>query len=357
MKPDKLVLMVSEDCNFHCHYCYHTPQKKEMSRETAEEALDFFLPRMPDPAGLYFLGGEPLLNAGLIKAVIENVDNRTASKRKTCRYHISTNGSLIDEDILEFFSDHRFTVELSFDSLVQDVGRKKGSFQPLVGILGQLNKSRGISLMVNTVFYPPTVRYLSESLRFLLDLEVPHLSLGLELDQPWESSAIDTFEYELHQLMESLIDHVMKTGYQPLHFFPDLDAHGIWGCSAGQNQLTVTADGEIWGCVLFHEYFKRKRDRSWYRDYCFGTLDEFIRNHKKIYPEIMDNYKQLSQDNFHTENSRCFRCPEIEKCGVCPVSSAFCLGDPEQVPGHICRINRIAIREQQKFLRRLEKIE
>lgn len=351
MKISKLVLMVSEDCNYDCRYCYHTRESKAMNREIAEKALDFFLPRMPKTANLYFLGGEPLLNTSLIKEMVEYVGNRTASTGQTCRYNISTNGSLIDEEILKFFNAHRFTVELSFDGLVQDVGRKKGSFQQLVPMLARLKASPEITLVVNSVFYPPTVQYLSESLRFLLDLDLPHLSLGLELDEPWGHSAIDTFEREFRRLMDLLRDHVQRTGKQPLHFFPTLDARGIWRCSAGQSQVTVTADGEIWGCALFHEYYKQKEDNGWYRNYCFGTLDDMIRHHKKMFPEIVDNYKQLSMDNFHSEYARCFLCPEIEKCGVCPVSSAFVQDDPERVPSHICRINRIAIREKERFLK------
>lgn len=354
MKPDKLVLMVSEDCNFNCLYCYHTRQKKAMSRETAEKALDFFLPRMPEITGIYFLGGEPLLNAGLIREAVEYAEKRNQKTGQICRYHISTNGSLITPDNLYFFDQYQFTVELSFDGLAQDLGREKGSFQKLVRILGELKKSPGINLVLNSVFYPITVSYLSESIRYFLDLDVPHISLGLALDTRWDNSSIDTFEFEFKRLMDLLPEHVRRTNSQPLHVFPDLEEKGIWYCPAGQSQLTVTADGEIWGCALFYGYFKKKKSAGWRREYCFGTLDDFSRNHKKKYPEIVGHYRQLGMDNFYTPTSRCFLCPEVEKCGVCPITSAFCRDDPERVPGHICRINRIAIREKERLLSRLK---
>jgi sulfatase maturation enzyme AslB (radical SAM superfamily) len=354
MNITKLVLMVSEDCNFSCQYCYHKKEKKEMSRETAEKALDFFLPRMPEFPNLYFLGGEPLLNLDLIRHTIEYVEKKSAQIKKKCGYNISTNGSLITPEILDFFNRYQFTVELSFDGLAQDKARKKDSFRQLVEIIDQTLKLPGIQLVVNSVFFPPTVKYLSESVRFILDLGVPHVSLGLALDRRWNRPTIKKFENEFKRLKDILMDHYRETGNQPLHFFPDLISKGIWCCSAGQSQLTVSPDGEVWGCALFYEYFKKRRNSDIFQDYFFGTIDELIHNHKRKYPAIVNNYQQLCQDNFQTNKAHCFLCPHIESCGVCPISSALYWDRLDKVPTHICRINRIAIEEKQKLLNRTD---
>ncbi len=321
-----------------------------MSRETAEQSINFFLPRMTESRNLYFLGGEPLLNIDLIRHTVEYVEKKNGQHKKKCGYNISTNGSLITPEILDFFNKYHFTMELSFDGLAQDRAREKGSFRQLVEIINQTLKLPGIRLVVNSVFFPPTVKYLSESIRFILNLGVPNISLGLALDRRWNRPSIEKFENEFKGLMDILLDYYRKTGNQPLHFFPDLIQKGIWCCSAGQSQITISPDGEVWGCALFYEYFKHKKQEGLFRDYCFGTIDELNGNHQKIYPAIVKNYEQLCQDNFHTNGSRCFLCRHIESCGVCPVSSAFYWDRLDKVPGYICRINQIAIEEKQKLL-------
>lgn len=327
-----------------------------MSRETVEKSVDLFLPGIAENPNLYFLGGEPLLNFDLIRHTIEYVEKKRAQLKKKCGYNISTNGSLITPEILDFFNQYRFTVELSFDGLAQERARQKGSFNQLVDLIQQAMKYPDIRLVVNSVFYPLTVNYLSDSIRFILDLEVPYLSLGLALDRRWNRSTIDKFENEFKKLMGILLSHFQKKGYQPLHFFPDLTSKGIWCCSAGQSQFTVTAEGEVWGCALFYEYFRHRKMPEIHRDYCFGNINEMSNDHKEEHTDILEHYQKLCQDNFFTDSSRCFLCPHIEGCGVCPVSSALYWNRPDRVPDYICRINRIAIREKQRFQHHIDKI-
>lgn len=356
MNISRLVLMISEDCNFSCSYCYHQREKKEMSRDTAEKALDFFLPRMPKSKNLYFLGGEPLLNFDLVRHAVGYIEKKRSRRHKNIGLNISTNGSLITSEILDFFNHHRFTVELSFDGLAQEKGRMKGSFQHLVDTIKKTMTCPNIRLVVNSVFFPRTIGILSDSIRFILDLGVPHLSLGLALDRRWNRPSIDRFEIEFTHLMNILTDHYRKTGNQPLRFFPDLSSNGIWCCSAGQSQLTVSAAGEVWGCALFYEYFRHRRTLDIHRDYCFGAIEELSDNHKYSV-NVIKHYKQLCQDNVHTDRSRCFLCPHIDFCGVCPISSALYWDRLDRIPDYICRINRIAIIEKQKFKDRIDKID
>jgi uncharacterized protein len=357
MNMSKLVLMVTEDCNFSCQYCYHSKDEKTMNRATAENAVDYFLPRMGDNTEIYFLGGEPLLNFDLVRHTVEYIMEKDEHFKKKTGFNISTNGSLITPEILEFFNQYHYTIELSFDGHAQELGRQRGSFKKLVDLIPKIQRYPDIRLLVNSVVFPPTVNMLSESIRFILDLGVPHLSLGLALDRRWNRPSIEKLESEYKTLMNVLLDHYQKTGNQPLHFFPDLDSKDIWCCSAGQSQLTVSANGEVWGCALFYEYFRHRESESFHRNYCFGNINQLSDQIEKEFPIIMKHYQGLCQDQFFTDHSRCFLCKHIEHCGVCPVSSAFYWDHLNRVPDYICRINRIAINEKQKFQEELEEID
>jgi len=349
MLISKLLLMVSEDCNFNCRYCYQTREKKQMTRQVLDHALKRFLPAMKKSFGVFFVGGEPLLNPDLIRYAVDRLEDESRRRRKVCRLHLTTNGSLLDGDWIEWLNAHRFNVGLSFDGPAQDRGRRPGSFEPTVNTLDRLLSAPRIGLIVNSVFYPETIGVLSGSLAFLLETGAPRISLGLDLHRPWSPSAVDELSHEFSALTDVLEAHWRKAGTLPVDTFPDLSKRGIWRCDAGLGQVTVTAEGDLWGCPLFYEHFKGRENEGWYRRYHLGRLDGPWTDPRPLPPAVIKNYRLLSQDNFHTSNRRCFLCDDLEKCGVCPMVSAAHSNDPGRVPEFICRINRIAIREKMRL--------
>jgi radical SAM protein with 4Fe4S-binding SPASM domain len=269
--------------------------------------------------------------------------------KKKCSFNISTNGSLITGDWIAWFDRYRFTVELSFDGPAQAKGRQKGSFDSTLAVMNRLGSSPDIRLLVNAVFYPATVEYLADSIRFLLNAGAANISLGLDLHRRWNRQSIEKLEMELVKLRKLLFEHYQKTGTVPLDYFPDLDLKGIWRCSAGLDQVTVTADGEIWGCALFYEHFKGKEGTNLYRSFSLGSVHNHTRDNRELPEAVVENYGSLTQDNFYTKRERCFLCDHIEVCGVCPIVSADHSADLEQVPNFVCTINRISIREKKRL--------
>lgn len=345
----KLILLVTENCNFFCKYCYQTKEKKEMNWGTAKKSLDFFFNQKSDSYSLYFLGGEPLLNFSLIKDIVHYLDEKYKQSKKKIHYNISTNGSLITDNVLQFFNRYHFIVELSFDGLAQDKSRKKGSFNQILKILKLLKEQPNITLHINSVFFPATVDLLSRSVEFILELQVPHFYLSLAMDNPWNQSSIKKLEKELSTAREMTLRHYQKTKNLPIDFYSLPEEKGIWHCSAGQDQITVSAEGEVWGCPLFYEYFKDKRETALHSSFFFGYIQNFIKNHKKKYPAILKNYLKLRMDNCFTKTKHCFLCPEIEKCEICPIVSSrhFTYKDP--IPDYYCQIKRMTFEEMKHF--------
>lgn len=356
MNLTRLILMVHEDCNFFCQYCYQTKEKKQMDWKIAKKSLDFFFNQKPDTYGLYFLGGEPLLNYPLIKDTVNYIKEKISKSKKKVYYNISTNGSLITDEVLEFFNKYQFTVELSFDGLAQNKSRKKGSFDQILSVINLLKNQSNITLHINSVFFPASVDLLSRSVDFILDLGVPHFHLSLATDNLWNPSSIKKLEQELSKAREIILNYNRKTGNLPINFFSLPDEKGIWNCTAAQNQMTVSAEGEVWGCPLFYEYFKDKRETEMFSQFYIGNIQDFINNYKKKYPEILENYKQLSMDNCFTEDKRCFLCSDVEKCEVCPVISKNCLATENEIPSYICQIKKMIFQEQEKFTQAINTI-
>lgn len=107
----QLILETTERCNMRCKYCYYhqdgggyrTFGSKFMTFEIAKAAIDEFLNITErDEVNISFYGGEPLLNFQLIKDCINYVNNHYSDKK--ILYAMTTNATLINDEIAEFFS-------------------------------------------------------------------------------------------------------------------------------------------------------------------------------------------------------------------------------------------------------------
>ena len=276
----------------------------------------------------------------MIKSVVQFTNDKNNEFKKCARYSITTNGSLITDDIIEFFDKHRFHVELSFDGKTQNYSRKGGSYNRIVDNLKKILKYKNIHLEINSVFTPSTVDLLFESIRFLLDQNVPDIRYSLSTIQPWNQRALRILELELSKLRNYLNTHYKENGSIPVVNFQENRKRGIFFCSAGQNRIAITPEGIIWGCHLFPDLYAGKENSKDLDEFSFGSLHNFKENYKKIYPKISAKYRELSMDNFHTSKIDCFLCSKIEDCSICPINAAFSSGKLGEIPEYLCAIQK-----------------
>jgi len=328
-----------------------------MSYRTAEKALIFFWPFLSSRYYLNFYGGEPLLRFDFIRDIVAFLEKRNKRLRKRARYSITTNGSLLREEVIRFLDTHRFSVVLSFDGLAQDIQRKKGSFKEIVSHVSELLSRPSIGFETNSVFHPGTVNYLSESMRFIIDLGVKDINFSLSLLKPWGSRALSKLEAEMEKLGKILLSHYKKEHTIPVADFREDRNRGIFYCAAGRNRLALTTDGGIWGCDLFADYFMGKENRPEAGGYYFGDLNAFSEDYRKIYRLVSSNYARLSQDNFSTPAQKCLFCEDIESCFMCPVNAAFSSGRLGEIPRFACEILRIKIKAKTMFRQALQKLQ
>lgn len=120
----KITLQVTQNCNFRCAYCIYSEQKnplqrkhsnKKMSWETARTGIDFLIAHSSakDSVNIGFYGGEPLLEFQLVKKCIEYCNSITESKEIT--YSITTNGTLLNDEKIEFFAMYNVPLLISLD--------------------------------------------------------------------------------------------------------------------------------------------------------------------------------------------------------------------------------------------------
>lgn len=142
----QLVLQVTQDCNLRCSYCFYgegnymnrTHNHKRMSFEQAKEGIDYLLSHSKALETVYlsFYGGEPLLCIDLIKQCIAYINTRVEGKQ--IYYNLTTNGTLLTDEIIQFLMKHNISIMISLDGNkeIHDMNRKyasgKGSFETIM---------------------------------------------------------------------------------------------------------------------------------------------------------------------------------------------------------------------------------
>lgn len=127
---NQLILGITNACNFRCRYCHQAEgkvlsSKAVMNEDIAFKSVDFLYEHSMDAqvVAITFYGGEPLLNYKLIKKVVSYANNKF--KHKKVFYNLTTNASLMDEAIIDFFVKHDFSVLISLDGNARTQNRHR----------------------------------------------------------------------------------------------------------------------------------------------------------------------------------------------------------------------------------------
>src|SRR3990170_2286015 len=126
MELSSLTIILTDQCNFNCAYCYQKKGKQRLDSAVLTRAVRFFQPFFARECFIDFYGGEPLLAFEEIRRTVEQIERLSKKRGIKAHYSLTTNGSLLNDYILDFLEDHEFSVLLSFDGLAQDISRRKG---------------------------------------------------------------------------------------------------------------------------------------------------------------------------------------------------------------------------------------
>lgn len=365
MELSFLTFIVTNDCNFNCAYCFQEKDKTTIAPATIEKAVEFFYPFLKQESTVDFYGGEPLLAFDRVRHTVACVLEKNKHGNKKIQFNLTTNGSLITDEILEFFAGHRFGLLLSFDGLAQEQSRKAGTLHHIVKTLEHFRFYPGIDLEINSVFTPRTVASLTGSVRFLVESGCSNITFNIDTMEEWRPEEMETFTLELNRLTDYLAALYRETGNLPVSnfrgFIPGNSGtgdryekkRGIFRCYAAKDRVAVTPEGKLWGCYLFHDFFKSRKDHPQYGDYYLGTLEEFISAEGKLKTGVAGSYSELRMDYFQAEQGYCFLCKEVAGCVVCPVNAAYSSGSLGKIPRRVCELIKIQRNAQEEFRQKL----
>ena len=270
-----LCLHVAHTCNLNCSYCFASQGKYHgehaiMSLEVGKRALDFLIENSGSRHNLEvdFFGGEPLMNFEVVKQLVAYARSIEKQHNKNFRFTLTTNGLLIDDDVIEFANKEMSNVVLSLDGRKEVHDRYRvdyngnGSFDKIVPKFQKLVKARD-----NKNYYMRGT-FTHQNPDFLKDIEVM-LDLGFtELSmEPVVCSAGDPAELTPEDMTvvmeqyEKLAELMLKRDKEGkpftfYHYMIDLTGgpciyKRISGCGSGTEYMAVTPWGDLYPCHQF----------------------------------------------------------------------------------------------------------
>ena len=270
-----LCLHVAHTCNLNCEYCFagqgkYSGERALMSFEVGKRALDFLVEHSGTRHNLEvdFFGGEPLMNWQVVKDLVAYARSIEKKHDKCFRFTLTTNGMLVDDEVIDFCNREMSNVVMSLDGRrkVNDRFRKTaggvGSFDIIVPKFQKFAKARGEKdYYIRGTFTHFNPDFMKD-IDVMLDLGFTKLSMEPVVCPPSspyaltdEDKAIVYKQYEL--LAERMIE--MRRNGTPFvfyHYMLDLE-HGpciykrISGCGSGTEYLAVTPTGELYPCHQF----------------------------------------------------------------------------------------------------------
>ncbi|MDX5727168.1 radical SAM protein [Clostridioides difficile] len=297
----KFTIFVTEDCNLRCTYCYEGNDKKKenMSYETADKTIDFIcnkeLESNSDYTTIDLHGGEPFINIDLIKYIHRDLVDRLSDKK--ILFDITTNGTIINDEIIEFIAKNVKNISISIDGKknIHDINRIDangvGTYEKVMEN-GKRLIDKGIYVRARMTYNSNTVKYLYESVYDIAKQGFKNIApISDFMDKNWDNSHIKILNEQISKIMNIKKD------------YPDIDISILdkqfinkkkGDCFGGINSYAIDTRGDVYPCTV-----------------CVGDKDILLGN---IYDGLDDKKIKNLIKIYISKNEECDGCTRLDYC-------------------------------------------
>jgi len=316
-----LVLVLTDRCNRSCSYCYSDRQGAgEMSFEVARRAVELARERSETPLRIGFFGGEPLLRFDRLREI---ADHARAVCETGPRFHLTTNGDALSEEVAEYFGELDVEVALSAHDREPEA------------VLRAAHRLREVGVEPRAVLVatPENAGELIGRIEGLIDADFEVVSISPDFYSPWPAAARERLERAYRELA-GLYARRRRAGrpFRTNQLDPRLRALATGlplretHCELGAESLTVAPDGTLYPC-----------DRLAVDSACAGTRIGHVDH----------GVDEVALERIALERERipeaCHTCDESLTClGACACVNVHASGDAGLVPEVVCWHERLA---------------
>ena len=270
-----LCLHIAHDCNMCCKYCFagegeYSGDRSLMSFEVGKRALDFLIEQSGSRKNLEvdFFGGEPLLNFDVVKQLVAYARSIEKEKGKNFRFTLTTNGVLLNDEVMEWANKECYNVVLSLDGRKETNDRMrrtrndKGTYDLILPKFQKMAKERNQQGYYIRGTYTHYNTDFANDILHLADLGFEQLAMEPVVTDPKMDYALQ--ESDIPKLMDQydlLAKEMCKRnregkGFTFFHYMIDLEGgpciyKRISGCGVGTDYMAVTPWGDLYPCHQF----------------------------------------------------------------------------------------------------------
>lgn len=326
-----IALMMSTKCNLSCKYCFNDGGTKGenkyqfMTKEKIENAIDYIIDKSNNDIMCAFFGGEPLINWELIKYTVQYCK----TYKKNWKYSITVNGTLLTKEIIQFFKENKFYVQVSYDGIMQDklrTNNEGNGFRNLIRnniklLVKELPKNY---ISMRCILTHDTLPYIKDIIEESMELGIKILFGIVSLPNNHNLNLTnDDYDKYYDEIQRRYVDYWSNEEIEKsIELGPIggtiknllLGRKKCFSCGLGKNIIAVGPDGEIYPCHRFIGITQ----------YSIGNVNEGIDESKS------SKYLNRSVDN----REECSKCWARYLCGGgCAYVSIEKYGD-ESIPSN-----------------------
>ena len=342
-----LCLHIAHDCNLACRYCFaeegeYHGRRALMSFEVGKKALDFLIANSGSRENLEvdFFGGEPLMNWQVVKDLVAYGREQEKIHNKNFRFTLTTNGVLVDDEVMEFCNREMGNVVMSIDGRkeVHDYMRPfrkgAGSYDLIVPKFQKWAESRNQDKYYARGTFTHHNLDFSKDVLHLADLGFKQISVEpvvapADADYALQPEDLPKIFEEYDNLAKEMVKRKKEgNGFNFFHFMIDLTGgpcvyKRLSGCGSGTEYLAVTPWGDLYPC---HQFVGEE-------NFLLGNVDEGITR-----PEICQEFKVC---NVYAKE-------ECKKCFARFYCSGGCAANSYNFKGNINDVYEIGCELQRK---------
>ncbi len=343
-----LCLNVAHDCNLACKYCFaeegeYHGERAMMSLETGKKAFDFLVAQSGHRKNLEvdFFGGEPLMNWQVVKDLVAYGHELEKTHDKHFRFTITTNGVLLNDEIMEFCNREMKNVVLSIDGRKEVHDRMRpfrggqGSYDvilPKILKFAKMREELGLEHYVRGTFTHWNLDFAQDVLDLadqgFKEISIEPVVAPAEEDYAIRPEDVPYLKEQYDYLLQEMIRRKKEgRGFNFYHFMIDLSGgpcvyKRLSGCGAGSEYLGITPMGEFYPC---HQFVGVDQ-------FCIGNVDEGVTR-----PDLVEEFKKV---NVYTKDD-CKTCFSRFYCsGGCAANSFNFTGGINDVYEIGCQLQR-----------------
>lgn len=341
-KTMKCTLLITQNCNLACDYCYIQKQKSVMPTSTAKRIIDFIFANAEkdEKIEIGFFGGEPLLEFNTIKEITDMIQSHKSFDPNRVNISVVTNGTIFSDRIATFLANKNIILCISCDgpAKVQDVNRHfpdgSGSSKIVEQNLRKALKHFPL-IPINAVYSPKTLQFLPEVVDYLVSLGAVNIYLNPDILAKWTQKEAEMLpgiygaigqkyvDFYLQgkpkyiNLIDSRITVILREGYKPAE-----------KCKMGQGEFAFAPSGNIYPC-------ERLVGADDGKTHCIGNI-----NHEF---EPRKTFKSKS-NSCTAKNNECKECELSEYCtNWCACTNFYSTGSYDTVGPFVCASEKAAI--------------